>query len=241
MDKQILFLLDKGLEELNISPYPIQKDQIIKYLNLIEENNRLFNLTGFKTIKAILVELIFDSLSFIKTNFSFQEIDTAIDIGTGAGIPGIPLKIIYPHIRFYYLDSNQKKINFLKLVSNQLNLENSFFLCERAELLGNNPLYREKFDVAFSRALSTLSTNLELVTPFIKVNKKAVFFKGGSYQKEISLSSNSLSQLNCHIDSVLSIPIPLSDRINYFILISKFSSTPVIYPRRTGIPQKKPL
>jgi 16S rRNA (guanine527-N7)-methyltransferase len=241
VDKQILFLLEKGLIELNISINSTQKDQLLFFINMIEKNNRLFNLTGFKTHVDILVDLIFDSLSFLKTSFPFKEINTAIDVGTGAGIPGIPLNILFPHIHFYYLDSNHKKINFIKIVASQLNLKHSFFLCDRAESLGHDSIYREYFDFAMTRALSSLSTNLELVTPFIKVMGKAVFFKGSSYQKEISLSSNSFSLLNCHLESILSIPIPLSNRQNYFIVVSKSSSTPIDYPRRIGIPQKKPL
>ena len=241
MDKQILFLFEKGLEELNISLQPTQKNQLIIYTDMIEKNNRLFNLTGFKSHEAILTDLILDSLSFLKTNFSFKEISTAIDVGTGAGIPGIPIHILFPHIHFYYLDSNHKKIDFLKMVSYQLKLNFSFFLCDRAESLGQNPMYREKFDLAFTRALSNLSTNLELVTPFIKVMGKAIFFKGSSYQEELSLSSHSFSLLNCHLDSVSAIPIPFSNRTNYFLIISKSASTPAIYPRRIGIPQKKPL
>ncbi|NLJ50343.1 MAG: 16S rRNA (guanine(527)-N(7))-methyltransferase RsmG [Candidatus Atribacteria bacterium] len=241
MDNSLLFILEKGLEELNIFLHPSQKDQLIFFSNMIEKYNRLFNLTGFKTPDAILIDLIFDSLSFLKTNFPLKNINTAIDVGTGAGIPGIPLHILFPHIHFYYLDSNHKKMSFLKMVANQLNLNHSFFLCDRAEELGHNPLYRENFDLAIARALSNLSTNLELVTPFIKEMGKAVFFKGSSYQKEISLSSQSFSLLNCHLDSISSIPIPLSHRMNYFLFISKTASTPAIYPRRIGIPQKKPL
>ncbi|QPM67792.1 16S rRNA (guanine(527)-N(7))-methyltransferase RsmG [Atribacter laminatus] len=241
MDNRIHFLLEKGLKELNISINSSQKDQIIYFLNMIEMNNRLFNLTGFKTHESILVELIFDSFSLLKTNFPFNEINTAIDVGTGAGIPGMPLNILFPNIHFYYLDSNHKKIDFLKIVSNHLNLDQSFFLCDRAESLGHSSLYREKFDFAMTRALSTLATNIELVTPFIKVKGRAVFFKGISYQKEISLASNSLSLLNCQLDSIIPIPIPLSNRTNHFLFISKSASTPAIYPRRIGIPQKKPL
>jgi len=238
VDNRIHFLLEKGLKELNISINSSQKDQIIYFLNMIEMNNRLFNLTGFKTHESILVELIFDSFSLLKTNFPFNEINTAIDVGTGAGIPGMPLNILFPNIHFYYLDSNHKKIDFLKIVSNHLNLDQSFFLCDRAESLGHSSLYREKFDFAMTRALSTLATNIELVTPFIKVKGRAVFFKGISYQKEISLASNSLSLLNCQLDSIIPIPIPLSNRTNHFLFISKSASTPAIYPRRIGIPQK---
>jgi len=241
VDNRVHFLLEKGLKELNITINSSQKDQIIFFLNMIERNNRLFNLTGFKTHEAILVDLIFDSLSFLKTNFPFNAINTALDVGTGAGIPGMPLNILFPNIRFYYLDSNHKKIDFLKIVSNQLNLNQSFFLCDRAESLGHSSLYREKFDFAMTRALSTLATSLELVTPFIKVKGRAVFFKGSSYQNEISLASNSLSLLNCQLDSIIPIPIPLSNRTNHFLFISKSASTPAIYPRRIGIPQKKPL
>lgn len=238
------FLYLRLIEGLNILQIPATEDQLLQvldYVSLLDEYNRKFNLTGYKTQETILYELILDSLSILSTGFSFNQFIYAIDVGTGAGIPGIPLKIFLPHLHFCFIDSNHKKINFLKFIAERLSLLNVSFVSDRAEVIGHNPYFRENFDLAFSRALSTLASNIELVTPFLKRGYKAIFYKGISYQEEIEASINALTALNCKVSDVQKMNIPFVERINYFIIIEKYSFTPASYPRRNGLPQKKPL
>ena len=238
------FLYLKLIEGLNILQIPASEDQlfqILDYVSLVDEYNHKFNLTGHKTRESILSELILDSLSILSTGFSFNQFLYAIDVGTGAGIPGIPLKIFLPHLHFCFIDSNHKKINFLKFIAKRLSLLNLSFISDRAEVIGHNPNFRECFDLAFSRALSTLSSSIELVTPFLKIGAKAFFYKGSSYFEEIGNSLNALTILNCKVSSILQTSIPFLDRLNNIVIMEKYSSTPHLYPRHNGIPQKKPL
>ncbi|MCX6089776.1 MAG: 16S rRNA (guanine(527)-N(7))-methyltransferase RsmG [Candidatus Atribacteria bacterium] len=241
MDNKIEKILLEGSHFLNLDLNNSQIKDLIKYHSMIHEANLQWNLTGFKTEEEILINLILDSLSLAMAGFHFIPSETIIDIGTGAGIPGIPLKIVSPFLHLTLIDSSHKKTGFLQLVVDELHLFHTAVVCERAELLGHVASFRENFDWCVVRALSSLATNLELTIPFLKVGRKAIFIKGPSASDEIERAQGALSILNCQVLMTLHLPVPFCERINQVIVVNKSGHTPDKFPRKNGIPQKNPL
>jgi len=205
-----------------------------KYIDEIVSWNKKFNLTGLKNKEEIKEKLYNDSLSIAKVANLSKKLKV-IDVGCGAGFPGIPLKIEYPNIELTLIDSINKKIEFVKHVIELLNLEHAEAICIRAEDLAHDNRYREQFDLVISRAVAKLNTLYEYCLPFSKVGGLFVAQKGPDIDEEIKSAGNALEILGGRLKEPIRIPS------GYLVVIEKAKSTPPGYPRRTGTAAKKPL
>lgn len=215
-------------------------DQFMKYKDLIKEWNEKVNLTAIKEDDAIVKKHFIDSLKV----FEFNQIKNAkniIDIGTGGGFPGIPMKIIKPEINIVLLDSLNKRVNFLNEVINSLKLNNIKAIHGRAEDFAQERQYREKFDVAVSRAVANLTVLSEYCIPYVKVGGYFVAMKGPAVEEEIKQSKNAIRLLGGKIEHIEKVQIEDSDLNHNLVIISKISSTNRKYPRKAGTVAKNPL
>lgn len=233
-------LLINGLKELNINPSSRIIEQFELYYDLLIEWNNKINLTSITKEDEVIIKHFLDSVLVIKA-IDFQKVNTVIDIGTGAGFPGIPLKIIFPEVKLTLLDSVNKKVNFLNEVCEKLELSNIKCVHERAEDYANNPDYREKFDLVVSRAVSNLSTLSEYCLPFLKISGIFVAYKAENCDLEIEDAKHGINILGGKISNKEQFRIPPTDIIRTYVCIKKVASTPKAYPRKAGIPAKKPL
>jgi len=207
-----------------------------KYSKILVEWNEKFNLTGITEEDDIIIKHFADSMLIFN---DIKNTHSLIDIGSGAGFPGIPLKIAGYEGKIVLLEANNKKKTFLEYVINELNLKNIFAMQGRAETFGRNKSFRENFDVATARAVAPLNILLELCVPFIKRN--GVFIAMKTDSEEIKTSENAITQLRLKVEKVENISIPYSDITRCNMYFTKLDYTPDRYPRADGVPKKKPL
>lgn len=231
---------DNELEKMNIRLTDDQKSQFDLYYELLIEWNRVMNLTGITDYDEVNLKHFTDSLT-ISRIIDMAQINTLIDVGTGAGFPGIPIKIAFPHIKVYLLDSLNKRIKFLNEVIKKLGLKNIYAFHGRAEDFAKDRQYREKFDVCVSRAVANLSTLSEYCIPFVKTGGYFVSYKGGDSDEEVIRSENAITLLGGEIENTDRFFLPDTDMGRTLIKIRKKKSTPNRYPRKAGIPSKEPL
>lgn len=228
-------------EQLNIYGYSIteqQFDMFLQYYELLISWNEKINLTAITAFDEVLSKHFLDSLSIIKI-IDLNNQSSLIDIGTGAGFPGIPLKIMYPHLKITLLDSLQKRILFLNTVIEQLHLDNIETIHGRAEDLAKPNQYREQYDICVSRAVSNLSSLSELCLPFVKIGGYFIPYKSDKAQEEMQNAKKAIEILGGEIDRVETFSI--EDNTRTLISIKKSISTPLKYPRKAGTPVKNPL
>ncbi len=218
----------------------IQIDQFIKYKDILLEWNEKMNLTAITEENEVMVKHFLDSLSCLQTNY-IKDGGRMIDVGTGAGFPGIPLKIARPNIDLTLLDSLNKRIGFLKEVCDQLNLDNVDLVHGRAEDLGQNKIYREKYDYVVSRAVAALNVLVEYCMPFVKVGGYFICQKGPNLKEEIGDAKKAINLLGGEIVDQIKIDLPFSDRDPNILIVKKIKQTPRKYPRKAGKPTKEPL
>lgn len=230
-------MIDYG-KEMNIVFTEEQLQKFYQYMNLLIEWNEKINLTAIVEPKEIILKHFIDSLTIIKY---IEHDKTVIDIGTGAGFPGIPIKIVRPDLKVTLLDSLNKRINFLNEVIKSLELENISVVHARIEEYAKNKHYRENYDIATSRAVANLTTLSEYMLPMVKVKGMAICMKGSDVNEEISKSKNSINILGGEISKIEEFILPKSDYKRNLILIEKARQTPGKYPRKPGIPSKEPL
>ncbi|HSV31369.1 MAG TPA: 16S rRNA (guanine(527)-N(7))-methyltransferase RsmG [Atribacteraceae bacterium] len=220
---------------------PEQIEKLFSYGQLLKEQNRLFNLTGFKTEAEIFENIICEAITMV-TLQEFEDPNTSVvDVGSGAGIPGIPLSILFPHLSLTFIESNAKKCGFISDVLYRLQLPKGFIVCQRAETAGRVDHLRDTFDIGISRALASTAVALELVSPFVRVGGSAVFVKGPRIFEELQVSRDALLRLECALERLFAVPLPGYHRLIYYAVVRKNKVTPPSYPRRVGIPQKRPL
>lgn len=218
----------------------LQKNQFNRYYDLLIEWNDKINLTAITDKKDVIKKHFEDSLS-ITSVIDMNDIDSVIDVGTGAGFPGIPLKIVFPSLKLTLLDSLNKRINFLNTVVDELGLADVSAIHGRAEEYGRDVVYRESFDLCVSRAVANLSTLSEFCLPFVKVGGYFVSYKSEKADIEYIEAKNAINLLsggNVRIEDVI---ITDTDLTRKMVLIEKLSPIDDKYPRRAGIPLKKPL
>lgn len=232
---------DKFIEEANkisITFTDTQLEQFRMYYEMLVEKNKVMNLTGITEWNEVLEKHFLDSISLIRAIDLDQEL-TVMDMGTGAGFPGIPLKIAFPKLKVTLADSLNKRVLFLQEVIDSLKLEGIEAIHGRAEDLARDKKYREQYDLAVSRAVANLSTLSEYCLPFVKIGGKFISYKSGEIEEEVSSSKSAVFLLGGKI--INSVKFELGESGRSFIVIDKVNGTPKSYPRKAGTPSKKPL
>lgn len=228
-------ILANGCSELGLELDSTQLSQLQAYAALLKEWNQKINLTAITDDKGIAVKHFLDSLSALCTNHVKGRV---IDVGTGAGFPGLVLKIAKPDISLTLLDSLNKRINFLKAVSEELGIPDIEFVHSRAEDGGQNRTYREKFDTAVSRAVANLTLLSEFCLPFVKVGGYFLALKGPAADEELIAAKRTISILGGEVKDVFETQIPYSELKHRIIIIKKVRHTPIRFPRKPGIASK---
>lgn len=235
--KEKLYELCKN-NEIDLSDKQLEQFQI--FYDYMIEMNQVMNLTSITEEDEVILKHFYDSMSVVKY-YDFNQGENVIDVGTGAGFPGIPLAILLPGIQFTLMDSLNKRITFLKDVVEKCGLRNVECIHSRAEELAKDEKYREKYDICVSRAVANLSILLEYCIPFIKKGGKFISYKSISSEEELSASKNAQNKLCCKLKNNISFELPDTDNKRNFLIFEKFDLTASKYPRNNGIPRKKPL
>lgn len=235
--KQKLYEICKK-NEIDLSEEKLEQFQI--FYDYMIEMNQVMNLTSITEEDEVILKHFYDSMSVVKY-YDFESGEHVIDVGTGAGFPGIPLAILLPEIQFTLMDSLNKRITFLKNVVEKCGLKNVECIHSRAEELAKDEEYREKYDICVSRAVANLSVLLEYCIPFIKKGGKFISYKSISSEGELTDSKNAQNKLCCKLKDNISFKLPDTDNKRNFLIFEKFDHTASKYPRNNGIPRKKPL
>lgn len=228
-------LVDLG-NKIGVNIDDKQVDEFFRYMNILLEWNEKINLTAITEQNDIILKHFIDCLTILKY---FENNKNVIDVGTGAGFPGIPISIMRDDLDFTLLDSLNKRILFLNEVVESLNLDNVENIHGRAEEFAKN--HREMFDYATSRAVANLSTLAEYLLPFVKIGGKCICMKGPEAENEIENAKFAINELGGKIVNVDKICLPDSDISRTIIIIEKVNNTPKKYPRKPGTPSKQPL
>lgn len=249
MDFSALNSFHNDLKEWDIVLTDKQNEQFLNFYELLVEWNSFMNLTAITDFDEVMKKHFLDSLAFVRylkdkedaepfyENYVFR----MIDVGTGAGFPGIPLAILFPNASFVLMDSLNKRIKFLEEVKNKLQLTNVSCIHSRAEDLARNPDYREQFDYAVSRAVANLSTLTEYCIPFVKPGGAFVSYKSERLQEELDSARKAFLLLNVTPAERIEFTLPNSDIHRSLLSVEKVCVTPKKYPRKAGLPSKEPL
>ena len=235
-----LTILEEGCRELGITLDEIQKKQFADFYEYLVEKNKVMNLTGITEFQEVLVKHFLDSLACVKA-VDMSRIKRIMDIGTGAGFPGVPLKIAFPHLEACLLDSLKKRVNFLEETFQMLKLENITAIHGRAEEYAKNKQYRETYDLCVSRAVSNLATLSEYCLPYVKTGGYFISYKSGTVQEEVEQAQKAVKILGGKIQDVVYFQLPDSEIQRSLVVIEKIKATPGRYPRKAGTPLKEPL
>ena len=231
-------ILKNKCEKLKIKIEEKNIEKFYKYMKLLLEWNKKINLTAITEPNEVILKHFVDSLTISKY---IEDDSTLVDVGTGAGFPGIPLKIIREDLEITLVDSLNKRINFLKEIIEEIELKNIKAIHSRAEEFGKNVKYREKFDYATSRAVANLSTLSEYLIPLVKIKGRIISMKGSEVKEELIDSKNAINVLGGKILKVDEFQLPSSDIKRNIIIIEKVKNTPNKYPRKAGTPAKDPI
>ncbi len=243
LDKYDLRQFYKDLEEFHIVLSDSQVNQFLTYYEMLTERNKVINLTAITEFPEVMKKHFVDSLSLVKAcGLNDVESDFClIDIGTGAGFPGIPLKIAFPYLKITLMDSLNKRVDFLKDVINVLGLCDIEVIHGRAEDYAKPDQLREKFDLCVSRAVANLSVLSEYCIPYVKVGGRFISYKSEKAEEEIKDAGYAIRVLGGKVEKQVSFRLPNSEFYRNLFVIQKCSKTPVQYPRKAGTVNKKPL
>lgn len=228
------------IEALGLSISDYQLDQFMRYYEILTEWNSFMNLTAITEFDEVCKKHFVDSVSLCKA-FDLSKEQTLIDVGTGAGFPGIPLKIMFPSLKITLLDSLGKRIKFLNEVISVLGLEKVEAIHGRAEDYAKPALLREKFDICVSRAVANLTTLSEYCLPFVKKGGYFVSYKSDRISEEKNVAQHAIHILGGVIDREVDFSLPDSDIYRNLCIIKKERNTPSKYPRKAGMPSREPI
>lgn len=237
MSKEIL---KDGLLNFGINPDDKMLNDFKIYREILVDWNQKMNLTGIEEEKEVYVKHFLDSVSAIKNNY-IKDNMSLIDVGTGAGFPGLPLKIALKSLNVTLLDSLNKRINFLQEVCKNINIFDVDFIHGRAEDFGKDENYREKFDIATARAVAGLPVLMEFCVPFVKIGGYFICLKGPNADLELEESKNAMEILGVEFIEKIDVKLPEYDLSHNILVFKKIKSTPEKYPRKAGKPSKMPI
>ena len=232
--------IQEAFRKINIELSDQQAASLLIYYEMLVEWNQVMNLTAITEFEDVLLKHFIDSAA-IGEIMDMSKVRTIMDVGTGAGFPGLPLKIVYPHVQITLLDSLNKRIQFLNAVIETLHLDGIHAVHGRAEDFGRDVNYREQYDVCVSRAVANLSSLSEYCVPFVKVGGKFVSYKAGEVEEEVVQAEKAIRTLHCEPAIIKKITLPDSDLLRAFVIIKKKGRLDKKYPRKAGMPTKNPL
>ena len=231
---------EKGLAELEITLNEKQIEQFLTYYELLVEWNKVMNLTAITEYEEVINKHFLDSVASVKV-CDYSKPMKILDLGTGAGFPGIPLKIAFPEQEIVLLDSLNKRVKFLNTVIETLGLTGIRAIHGRAEDYAKQKEHREKYDFCVSRAVANLSTLSEYCIPFVKEGGSFISYKSGKIDEELSQAENAVKILGGKVQNVVKFPLVDTDMDRSFVVIKKMKPTAKKYPRKAGLPAKEPL
>lgn len=239
MERETAYIIDE-MNKLGISLTEQQSEQLYEYYRLLVEWNSFMNLTGITEFSEVVQKHFVDSLSIVKVK-NMNDVDNLIDVGTGAGFPGLPLKIVFPHLKVTLLDSLNKRIDFLNAVIEKTGLTGIETIHGRAEDFAKPGLKREIYDLCVSRAVANLATLSEYCLPYVKIGGEFIPYKSGEVADELQDAKSAVFLLGGKVESCENFDLPGSDIHRSLVQIKKVGGCPKKYPRKAGMPSKVPL
>ena len=239
MKKEMLYLKDSAAK-MGIELSDLHLEQFDTYYEMLVEKNKVMNLTAITELEEVVQKHFLDSISLIKVEKLNQDI-SIIDLGTGAGFPGIPLKIAFPELEICLADSLNKRVLFLNEVIEELGLKKISAVHGRAEELARQKGYREQFDLCVSRAVANLATLSEYCLPFVKVGGAFIPYKSGKIDEELEQGTKAIESLGGSIADVIRFELTGADADRSLVVIEKIAKTAKKYPRKAGVPSKEPI
>ena len=227
-------------QKVGVSLSDEQLQQFIKYYELLVEWNQVMNLTAITEYKEVVLKHFVDSIALVQT-YDLTKSFSVIDVGTGAGFPGIPLKIAFPQLKVTLLDSLNKRVQFLNHVTEQLGLKDIAAIHGRAEDFAKQKEHREQYDLCVSRAVANLASLSEYCIPYVKVGGVFISYKSGNREEEVNQAQKAIKVLGGRLKNKKEFQLPDSDISRSFILIEKVAPTIKKYPRKAGLPTKEPI
>lgn len=239
MERETAYIIDE-MHKLGISLTEQQSEQLYEYYRLLVEWNSFVNLTGITEFSEVVQKHFVDSLSIVKVK-NMNDVDNLIDVGTGAGFPGLPLKIVFPHLKVTLLDSLNKRIDFLNAVIEKTGLTGIETIHGRAEDFAKPGLKREIYDLCVSRAVANLATLSEYCLPYVRIGGEFIPYKSGEVADELQDAKSAVFLLGGKVESCENFDLPGSDIHRSLVRIKKVGGCPKKYPRKAGMPSKVPL
>ena len=228
------------LDQQNINLTDQQKAQFERYFELLVEWNQKINLTAITEMEEVYLKHFYDSIAPILQGLIENQEIKLLDIGAGAGFPSLPMKILYPQLDVTIIDSLNKRINFLQLLAEELDIEGVHFYHGRAEDFAQDKHFRAQFDIVTARAVARMQVLSELTIPYLKVGGKLLALKASNAPEELTEAKNALNLLFSKVEDNLSYTLPNGDP-RYITIVEKKKETPNKYPRKAGMPNKRPL
>lgn len=243
MNETLCELLDKGCRELGVELSERQMWQFCRYYELLIERNKVMNLTAITELSDVVTKHFVDSLLVVKAMDDIRKrVLSCIDVGTGAGFPGIPLKIAFPDLKITLLDSLNKRVGFLNDVIGELELSGITAIHGRAEDYGRDAAHREQYDLCVSRAVANLATLSEYCLPFVKIGGTFIPYKSGKIEEELIQGKTAVRKLGGELEQVIVLKLPGPEDVERtFVSVKKTMKTGNVFPRKAGLPSKEPL
>lgn len=237
----MMSFLNQHAREFGVELDPSQEARFEAYYRLLAEWNERVNLTAIIEYGEVQLKHFLDSLTAAPLVRDRAENARLIDVGAGAGLPGAPLAIVFPYLRVTLLEATGKKVRFLDELVRELPIENATALKGRAEELAHDPTHREQYDFAVARALADMRTLVEYCLPFVKPGGSLIAYKGVEAEAETSAAARAIETLGGRVREVIPVRLPTLAVRRHLVVVDKIAATPARYPRRSGMPEKKPL